>query len=334
MWVIIAAPSSLPADLPRKQHHLQLRESHAPLPAPTFLLTAGSAGNGESPLALPTPDIHTLEITWPPSTPPSTAKPQVNGSSTSALLEKLAAVLPAGHKFGIHHLSTPPARTDPLFSAPPGEQPDKTYWENHFLAVSIDVPHGAAPSRRASSAGGESKQAQKQRVFVLALEIFIFTTAYSTTLFVSKADSTGYLQLLQLPKGAPSPIREISSTFVTHLLEHRRREGIQLVVSLFARSQNQYLFPLSVENKGKHVLDDRGLVKWWCRVLDPLLLQPKSNEHWESVKGYLIVPGLERNEVRFFLPRGPAAHEHWILGHPMERISHYTKEFDWVPPAA
>ncbi len=247
------------------------------------------------------------------------------------LLEKLASVLPQGYCFGVYHLSTPPTRTDALYSAPPGERPDKTYWENHFLALSIDAPAEATVgSKRASPGAGDAKDSTKT-VFVLALEVFIFTTAYSTTLFVSKADSTGYLPLLNVPRGTPSPIREVTTVFLSHLLEHRRRTGIPSVVSLFARAQDQYLFPLSVENKGKHVLDDRGLVKWWCRVLDPLLGKLK-DENWESVKGYLTVPGLEQNETRFFLPRTTDAGANWVLGHPMDKISHYSQEFDWVPP--
>ena len=261
----------------------------------------------------------------------ATKAPDSTSSNTNSLLEKLAAVLPAGYRFCVYHLSTPPSRTEPLCSAPPGERPDKTYWETHFLAISVELPQ-ARPSRHqhVEPPLGDGNAPGKE-VFVLALEIFLFTTAYSTTLFVSKADSTGYLALLKLPKNTPSPIREISSTFIQHLLQHRRRDGIQFVISLFARSQNQYLFPLSVENKDKHVLDDRGLVKWWCRVLDPMLSRGGS-QTWESVQGYLIVPGLERNEMRFFIPRHSGTEQSWILDHPLEKISHYTQEFDWVPP--
>ncbi|KAK3377433.1 histone acetylation protein-domain-containing protein [Podospora didyma] len=252
------------------------------------------------------------------------------------LVDSLAAVLPKGYTFGVYHLSTPPTKTEPLCSAPPGERPDKTYAENHFLAVTVDYPtHGAPPtaSKRASPGADEFKDTEtsKKTVLAFAIEIFVFTTAYQTTFFVSKADSTGYLQLLNLPKGTPSPIREVASTFLTYLLEHRRRKNIQSVVNLFARAQAQYLFPGSVENKGKHVLDDWGLVKWWCRVLNPLL-EGQKKEPWGQTKGYLIVPGLEESEMRAFLPRTPASATNWSIGHPMECISHYTAEFDWVPP--
>lgn len=261
-------------------------------------------------------------------------------ATDSGLVEKLAAVLPKGLKFGIYHLSTPPSRTDALHSPPPGQSPDKTYIESHFLAVSIDVGTTDTASLNDAPAGGADPGSLSNRTLVLALEVFIFTTAYSTILFVSKADSTGYLGHLGLRRGTPSPIREVTNAFIAFLVEHRRRKGIQIVVSLFARAQSQYLFPGSADNSGKHVLDDRGLVKWWCRVLNPLLESADQNSkgkgggraRWGSIKGYLTIPGLDAYETRAFLPRDHGTTRDWTVGHPLQRISHYTAELDWVPP--
>ncbi|KAK7419719.1 hypothetical protein QQZ08_010732 [Neonectria magnoliae] len=248
----------------------------------------------------------------------------------SGLRSRLAAVLPKGHDFGIYHISTPPTKTDPLYSPPPSERPERTYCEHHFLAISIGEPNTSAAS---DAKAPTTEKHPKNQVLVLGVEIFIYTTARSTTLFVSKADSTGYLYLLNLPKGTASPIREICSTFVGYLVEKRRRNGVQFIVSLFARAQDQYLFPGSVDNGGKHVLDDRGLIKWWCRVLDPLLGPAPigTTAPWKSSKAYLLVPGLETNETKALIARNAAASS-WALTHPLERISHYYREFDWVPP--
>ncbi|CAM1507836.1 Fc.00g046840.m01.CDS01 [Cosmosporella sp. VM-42] len=247
----------------------------------------------------------------------------------SDLRARLASVLPKDHSFGIYHLSTPPTKSDALYSAPPHERPDRTYCENHFLAISIDAPTPSSPTHKTVPL--EDKDAKKQ-VLVLGIEVFIYTTAYSTTLFVSKADSTGYLNLLNLPKGTASPIREICGAFIGFLVEKRRRKDVQFVVNLFARAQDQYLFPGSVDYSGKHVLDDRGLIKWWCRVLDPLLSTPpkSTTAPWTSSKAYLVVPGLETYETKALLPRTTPSS--WSLTHPLEHISHYSREFDWVPP--
>jgi len=57
-----------------------------------------------------------------------------------------------------------------------------------------------------------------------------------------------------------------------------------------------------------------------------------SKEPWASIKGYLLVPGLEQSETRAFIPRTTASMGKWVIGHPLEGISHYTRDFDWVPP--
>lgn len=258
---------------------------------------------------------------------PSRAK--TTAQSSALLLDKLSAALPKGYRFGVYHLSTPPTKTDALYSAPPEEREDKTYCERHFLAISIDVPSSTAEADKQAAKNSDASKP----VLILALEVFVYTTAYSSTFFVAKADSTGYLKLLNLPKGTPSPIKEISSVFVSYLVEQRSRKGIQSVVSLFARAQDQYLFPGSVEYAGKHVLDDRGLVKWWCRVLDPLLEKPPVGKcaPWGSVKGYLVIPGLDSYETKAFLPKNPKSAANWVMGHALEKISHYINEYDWVP---
>ncbi|ETS76845.1 hypothetical protein PFICI_10719 [Pestalotiopsis fici W106-1] len=247
-------------------------------------------------------------------------------AGTSALVAELAQVLPKGAKFTAYHISTPPTISEPLCYAPANPQtqdggsmsqknlrarkPLKTYCEKHFLAIAI-CPLGST-----------------EQVLAFALELYIYTTAHSSILFVAKADSTGYLGLLNLPKGMPSPIREVTTAFISYLVTNRARKGIQFVVNLFARSQSQYLFPGSVKNGGKHILDDRGLVKWWCRVLNPLLENQTAHaqKRWKDIQGYLIIPGLDGYETRAFLPRTANATRNWALGHPLERISPYISD--------
>lgn len=186
-----------------------------------------------------------------------------------------------------------------------------------------------------------------EELLVLAIEVLVYTTKHLTTIFISKADSTGYLSLIG-PRAsqAASPLKAICGTFVSWLGKRRQREGIKVVVSLFARAQNQYLFAGSAENSAKHVLDDRGLVKWWCKVLDPLLHEYEEEEPPkmlddrlapgdESVlscarlstsrtaKGYLIVPGFEPYDtLRFTPPPSPStATRRWAATHPLLQIA-------------
>ena len=171
---------------------------------------------------------------------------------------------------------------------------------------------------------------------IFAIEILIYTTNHLTTLFVSKADSTGYLHLLKLTKDTPSPLRILSTTFLQYLIEERRRPDRRLVLSLFARAQNQYLFPGSVENSHKHVLDDRGLIKWWCKVVDPILGVYANDEDDRVSKmngsttseselkshGFLRVPGCDTHEMRGFIPRSGHAkgQRRWSTADPLVEL--------------
>ncbi|TLD35527.1 putative dna damage response protein rtt109 protein [Venturia nashicola] len=241
-------------------------------------------------------------------------------TSNKTLDEKLADALPEHSRFKFYHVSTPPTKCSAIYSPPPGAKPEPTYCESHFLNVSV------RPS--------DSKDADQ--VFALAIEILVYTTKHLTTLFVSKADSTGYLSLLTIPKGHSSPLRSITSTFVSYLVESRQRKNVKSVVSLFARASDQYLFPGSVENDAKHVSDDRQLVKWWCRVLDPVLrsytaeanANPETDaglqdETETTAQAYIIVPG--EDSILSFLPpevrQDPSLRKRWASGHPLREIS-------------
>lgn len=252
--------------------------------------------------------------------------PNMADPSSASLGDLLAEALPQGAKFTFYHISTPPTKCGAIFSAPPGARSERTYCESHFLNVSITPDD--EQQQRDHKAPGE--------VLVFAIEVLIYTTSHLTTIFVSKADSTGYLSLLKLPRTTSSPIRAISTTFVSWLVKHRQRPATRLVVSLFARAQDQYLFPGSIENTSKHVADDTALVKWWCKVLDPVLRaytpEASGKPHSDPVaqttaQGHLIIPGFERNDtMRFFPPSvraDPPEQKRWKHGHPLLDISRH-----------
>ncbi|KAF2096110.1 DUF1714-domain-containing protein [Rhizodiscina lignyota] len=238
----------------------------------------------------------------------------MSASCASAPLgDLLAASLPRGFKFTFYNCSTPPTRCAAIYAAPPNGKPERTYCESHFLNVSLRPPNSS------------------DELLFLAIEILIYTTKHITTLFVSKADSTGYLSLLRLPKSHASPLRSITTTFISYLIRHRQRPGKKLVLSLFARAQDQYLFPGSVENPSKHVSTDRELVRWWCRVVDPILQEYGAEDKLSSqgedkkettAQGYLIVPG-EDSSASFLPPSvrsNPSLRKRWTQGHPLRDI--------------
>lgn len=254
--------------------------------------------------------------------------------ASGSLKELLAEQLPKDVPITFYHYSTPPSKSPALFSAPPHGKSEKTYCESHTLAASI-VPKDAVASEI------------PEELLVLAIEILIYTTKHLTTIFVSKADSTGYISELQLPRSqSSSPLKAICRTFVSWLARERQREGKKLVISLFARAQDQYLFPASIDNKNKHVLDDRGLVKWWCKVLDPIIWEYKaegerkpfpqrlvesestktdttSTQSESTARGYLVIPGFEPYDTLRYAPPSPLpnAPRRWTAAHPLLQIA-------------
>ncbi|PLB37349.1 uncharacterized protein BDW47DRAFT_118187 [Aspergillus candidus] len=227
--------------------------------------------------------------------------------------------LPTGVKLTIRHVSSTPTPCAALYAAPPGEEPEPTFCENHFLSVSVPV---------------ESDESGTADLIVFGIEVLVYSAAHLTTIFVSKADSTGYLD--QLKKVAPkaSLLRRISHTFLAYLVRTRQRPGVRLLLSLFARAQNQYLFPGSIENPNKHVLDDRGLIKWWCRAVDPILreYEPESGSDEKGVlesarnsaTAFLIVPGCDRFETRGFFPPTAKSDDkdrpRWLNSYPLKQL--------------
>lgn len=235
------------------------------------------------------------------------------------LADLLAKVLPTGVEVTVRHVSSTPTPSDALFAPAPGQASEPTFCENHFFSASI-----------------ESKD---EETLVFGMEVMVYNTAHLTTIFVSKADSTGLLHLLKIPRKV-SVLRLISNTCLSFLARTRQRPGVRLVVSLFARAQDQYLFPGSIENTEKHVLDDRGLIKWWCRVVDSILREnePESapqeaktlDQTVEAAKAsataYLIVPGCDRFETRNFFPptakKDPQDRPRWLNSYPLDQLYH------------
>ncbi|KAK9488604.1 histone acetylation protein-domain-containing protein [Lipomyces starkeyi] len=140
---------------------------------------------------------------------------------------------------------------------------------------------------------------------VLALELLVYTNWPSadtnetekeplTTIFVSKADSSGYFNSDR--EDAKINLGDVVTQILTMFIKTLSRPSTPTRLCLFARAQSQYIFPESGRNKQKHVLSDRDLIKWWIRVTSPLL-----SLFSELKSARLSVPGAEQVEVKSFL---------------------------------
>ena len=256
----------------------------------------------------------------------STESSKLPSSDSASLKDLLTSELPSGFNCKVRYLRTQPYPCDPLFSALPGQTPEKTRLASHFLTASVD-----STSLPQHTAGSESYD-----VISFGIEVLIYTTKNLTTLFVSKVDSTSYV-----PRHKPSPIKTTVTTFLRWLTdrERRKRPHRQIVISLFARAQAQYLFPGSSDSSSKHVLDDRQLIKWWARVLDPIFPSKGSASAVDGIEtqyqGYLTVPGYDKNELRSFLPPGSASasgNPNWKPGNPLKELAATRKLPEFAPP--
>ena len=241
-----------------------------------------------------------------------------NGRDCERLKDAFDAFLPKGFNCQVRYTHSPPRPCEPLFSPCPGMQPEKTRLASHFLTVSVPV------TDQAKSASNGSAKTQHQ-VLVFAMEVLVYSSQGLVTMFVSKADSTGHL-----PPRRPSPIKPIATTFMWWLATQQRRStksaGTKLVISLFARAQSQYLFPGSADHGKKHVLDDRQLIRWWARVLDPLFSSNGNSDSTQDLdlQGYMTVPGYHGIETRSFFPSKPNSSEkhcNWLPGNPLIELA-------------
>lgn len=94
--------------------------------------------------------------------------------------------------------------------------------------------------------------------FVCGLEVDEYTLKDKETkervVYIAKVDTTGAFSNQR-------------GNVTRRLLEAYLASVAPCSVYVFARSQPQYLFHLSAENRDKRVLDDRGLIRWWRGVL-------------------------------------------------------------------
>jgi regulator of Ty1 transposition protein 109 len=252
-----------------------------------------------------------------------------NGQNCEGLRDAFNLFLPKDFDCRARYTHSPPKPCEPLFSPYPGTGPEKTRLASHFLTVSV-------PLTDQSHAPKDESPPSNQHVLVFAMEVLVYSSRGLITMFISKADSTGHL----LPR-KPSPIKLIATTFIWWLATRQRRSakstGTKLVISLFACAQSQYLFPGSADHGKKHVLDDRQLIRWWARVLDPLFSTKNNSDLKQDLdlQGYMTVPGYHDVEIKSFFPSKPHSSEksrNWIAGNPLVELAEARGIPETAPP--
>ena len=179
--------------------------------------------------------------------------------------------------------------------------------------------------------------------YVAAIEanLYIFPTTHSVIVYISKVDTTGQGQ-------RPSPTRAATVAILEHIVRRwfagspsEGSPGWNVWVHLFARAQNQYLFPASIEHPGKKVLSDAGLVKWWKAVMDDFVSgcakdEKNSGSGRLRAEPYVTLPGATDDEAIHLLriplrkPEATTGYD-WRYGHPYSTLPSSTSSLATFP---
>lgn len=214
-----------------------------------------------------------------------------------ALLQGLAG-LPGTRQFHVHVLVSSPRKHSNLypFAAP---RP-RTFLQDILVLVS------------------EQATPDAPRVFVSAIEASLYhvPSTSSAVLYVSKVDSTGQGK-------SPSPTQALVRALLTYYVDPTTRPlpVAHLWVHLFARAQNQYLFPNSAEFPGKRPLTDLKLCAWWKRQLSSVAQEVSTRaDQTTCLRMWYLLPGLGELEASHALDRvsatAIATSVPWSYGHP------------------
>ncbi|KAI5480810.1 DNA damage response protein [Pseudohyphozyma bogoriensis] len=229
--------------------------------------------------------------------------------AASSLLDSLStalSTLPGKHSYSVQVVRSSPRRSHALF--PHASNQSTKIWQEEVLvllseAITTTDAAASTPTTRALP--------------ISAIEASIYTIPSTSTslVYISKVDTTG------LSKSAPSPTRPLVAAFVAHLLEHPPHATRRVRIHIFARAQGQYLFPGSVDNKGKRVLDDKGLIRWWKGTISKAInsIPPSTSEPTTPTQLFYLVPGLSYTESLPYVPATPSPT--WIYSHPYSQIS-------------
>ncbi len=211
------------------------------------------------------------------------------------LLSPLSS-LPGSRRFHLHSLLSVPRKHHDLF---PYTDPQKKCFIQDILVLVSEQSPNSRP------------------IFVSAIEACLFTIPFSSTtlLYISKVDSTG--------QGiAPSPTQALVKALLLFYVNPSNRTTQHFWIHLFARAQNQYLFPNSVEHPGKRVLSDTQLCRWWKRILGQVVHQflstsPQGTQFGDP-RAFYVLPGMSELEALQVLKSGSNFVDpiSWTYGHP------------------
>ncbi|KAL7006221.1 hypothetical protein EMMF5_004107 [Cystobasidiomycetes sp. EMM_F5] len=209
--------------------------------------------------------------------------------------------------FEINRLQSQPKRAYALF--PWASDPSVKVYQEHVLLLLAERPIEANSSDSPADANSPNKH-----VPICGIELAIYTVPATSTalIYIAKVDTTGLCS-------APAPARILTTALLRYYMLYPPHSVNSLRIHIFARAQDQYLFPGSIDNKKKRVLDDKGLCKWWRQTVGNAVAQAKlqdEDKNEASVQLYYLLAGYDYAESLLLLSAAPPDEPAWTYGHP------------------
>ena len=239
--------------------------------------------------------------------------------------EALTRQVRGKRNFDVNIIKSKPKRAYALF--PWASDTSVKVWQEHVLLIigeqgpataDNNVEKAAATDQEAGQ--GSATRSRTISVPVVGIEFAIYTVPATSTclVYVSKVDTTGLLL-------RPAPTKIATIAVLEYYLSHPPHDSKSVRVHVFARAQDQYLFPGSIENKQKRRLNDAALCKWWRSVLSDAAegsIDEKRLHH--RLQLFYLLPGLDQAESHAVLPVASpldkAKAPHWQYGHPYSNL--------------
>lgn len=275
--------------------------------------------------------------------------------------------MPGQHTYSIQVVRSQPRRSYALFPYASNRKSAKIWQEEVLVVLSEErevpilqaeaegqkqpVPEGTEAPPEASTSTSINTNTSPTRTStrrallpIVGLEASIYTipSTASSLLYISKVDTSG----LQPSSAGPNPTRSLVASFLAFHLLHPPHSTRRLRIQIFAKSQPQYLFPGSIENEEKKVLDDKGLIRWWKSCLERAIAEyeaagGKAADETTANKPhphlFYLIPGLSYLESLPYVPVANSALPatlKWNYSHPNSTLPSLLHPTSIAPSAS
>ncbi|GAA5854002.1 hypothetical protein JCM8547_008189 [Rhodosporidiobolus lusitaniae] len=213
-------------------------------------------------------------------------------------------------------------------------------------AAPIALPSAPPTAPPADASPGIEKRTSHIPLVALEATLYHIPSSRCTLVYISKVDTTGLSPSSSSSLGSV-PTRTLTAAFLSYHLLYpsppgtpEKEQGLwRSRIHLFARSQGQYLFPGSVDNKGKRVLDDKGLLRWWKGTAERAVLAVEAaravalpvaqgegaaaGKKPDDLRMFYLIPGLTHLESLPYVPPSPlpSLSTSWTYSHPYSTLT-------------